>query len=104
METYKEFMGSIIENDAEEEWIELENFKKDSEDDFKYEELKREVRRKYRAIKKQVMRRYLEGEDPDFMVIINGKIYGNPGGNLDDKIRKRGYRNSGSSDSGADII
>jgi len=46
------------------------------------------------------MRKYLEEEDPDYMVIINNKIYGNPGG----KIRKRRYRSSGFSDSGADII
>src|SRR6266536_3125915 len=104
LETYEEFMGSITENDAEEEWIELENSEEDSEDDFEYEELKREIRRKYRVIEKQVMRRYLEGEDPDFVAIINGKIYRNPRGNLGGKTRKRGRRNSGFSDSGADII
>ncbi len=52
LETYKEFMGSIIENDAKEKWIGLENFKEDSEDDFEYKELKRQVRRKYRVIEK----------------------------------------------------
>ena len=46
------------------------------------------------------MRRYLEGEDPDYVVIIDGKIYGNPGG----KIRKRRRRSSGSSDSNTDTI
>jgi len=50
------------------------------------------------------MRKYLKGEDPDFVAIINSKIYGNPGGNLGGKIRKRGRRNSESSDSGADVI
>ncbi len=50
------------------------------------------------------MRRYLKGKDPDFVAIINDKIYGNPGGNLGGKIRKRRRRNSGSSDSGADIM
>ncbi len=34
-------MGNTTESDIEEEWTELENFKKDSEDDFKYEKLKR---------------------------------------------------------------
>ena len=97
-------MGSITENDAEEEWIGLKNFKKDSEDNFKYEKLKRQIRRKYRVTKKQTMRRYLKREDPDYITIINNKIYRNPEGNLDNKIRKRGRRNSGSSDSGADII
>jgi len=52
LETYKEFMGSIIENDAKEKWIGLENFKEDSEDDFEYKELKRQVSRKYRVIEK----------------------------------------------------
>jgi len=46
------------------------------------------------------MRRYLEREDPDYVVIINNKIYRNPGG----KIRKKKYRSSGSSDSGTDVI
>ncbi len=46
------------------------------------------------------MRRYLEGEDPDYVVIIDGKIYGNLGG----KTKKRRCRSSGSSDSGTDII
>ena len=104
LETYEEFIGSITENNTEEEWTGLENFEEDFEDNFKYEELKREVRRKYRAIEKQVMRRYLKGKDPDFVAIINSKIYRNPGGNLDGKTRKRGRRNSGSSDSGANII
>ncbi len=97
-------MGSIIENDAEEEQTESENFEENSEDDFKYEELKREVRRKYRAVEKQIIRRYFEGEDPDFVAIIDGKIYRNPGGNLGDKTKKKGRRNSESSDSGANIM
>jgi len=46
------------------------------------------------------MRRYLKGEDLDYVVIINSKIYGNLGG----KIRKRRRRSSGFNDSGADII
>src|SRR6266498_4772698 len=46
------------------------------------------------------MRRYLEGEDPDYVVIIDGKIYRNPGG----KIRKRRCRSFGFSDSGADVM
>ena len=50
------------------------------------------------------MRRYFEGEDPDFVAIINSKIYGNPGGNLGGKTRKRGRRNSGFSDSGTNTI
>ncbi len=50
------------------------------------------------------MRKYLKGEDPDFVAIINSKIYGNPGGNLDGKIRKRGRKNSGFSDSDTNII
>jgi len=50
------------------------------------------------------MRRYLKGEDPDYVIIINGKIYGNPGDNLDGKIRKRGRRSSRFSDSGADVM
>ena len=100
LETYEERIRNITESDAEREWIELENSKKDSEDNFKYEELKRQIRRKYRAIEKQVMRRYLKGDDPDYIIIINGKIYRNLGG----KIRKRRCRSSGSSDSSADII
>ncbi len=50
------------------------------------------------------MRRYLEEKNPDFMIIINNKIYGNPRGNLGGKIRKRGRRNSGFNDSSTDII
>ena len=46
------------------------------------------------------MRRYLEGEDPDYVAIIDGKIYGN----LESKIRKRRRRSSGFSDSGADVM
>ena len=34
-------MRNITESDVKKEWIKLENFKEDSEDDFKYEELKR---------------------------------------------------------------
>ena len=97
-------MGNIIENDAEEEQIESENSKKNSENDFKYEKLKKEIRRKYRAAEKQAMRRYFEKEDPDFVVIINDKIYRNPGGNLGGKIRKRGRRNSGFSDLSTNIM
>ncbi len=93
-------MRNITESDVEGEWTGLENFKKDSENDFKYEELKRQVRRKYRAVEKQVIRRYLKGEDLDYIVIINSKIYGNPGG----KIRKRRRRSFEFSDSGADVI
>ena len=93
-------MRNTTKSDIEGEQTELENSKKDSEDDFKYEKLKRQIRRKYRVIEKQVMRRYLEGEEPDDVVIINNKIYGNSGG----KIRKRRRRSSGSSDSGVDTI
>jgi len=46
------------------------------------------------------MRRYFEGEDPDYVAIIDGKIYGNSG----DKIRKRRCRSFGFSDSGADVM
>ncbi len=46
------------------------------------------------------MRRYLKEKNPDYMIIINSKIYGNPGG----KIRRKKRRSSGSSDSGANII
>ena len=46
------------------------------------------------------MRRYLEGEDSDYVAIIDGKIYGN----LEGKIRKRRRRNSGFSDSGTNVI
>ena len=84
-------MRNTTKNDIKEEWIGLENSEEDFEDNFKYEELKRQVRRKYRATKKQIMRRYLEGEDPDYMVIIG-------------KIRKRRRRSSGFSNSGANII
>ena len=45
-------MKNTTENNVEGEWIGLENSEKDSEDDFEYEELKRQVRRKYRATKK----------------------------------------------------
>jgi len=34
-------MRNITENEVEGEWIGLENFEEDSEDDFEYEELKR---------------------------------------------------------------
>ena len=50
------------------------------------------------------MRKYLEEKNPDFITIINSKIYRNSGGNLGGKIRKRRRRSSGFSDSGADII
>ncbi len=93
-------MKNTTENNVEGEWIRSENSKKDSENDFKYEKLKKQIRRKYRAVEKQIMRRYLKEKDPDYMTIINNKIYGNPG----DKIRKRRRKSSGSSDSGADII
>ena len=36
------------------------------------------------------MRRYLKGEDPDYMAIIDNKTYKNPGGNLSSKIKKKG--------------
>ncbi len=52
LEMYKKFMRNTTESDVEEEQIELENSEKDFEDDFKYEELKRQIRRKYRVIKK----------------------------------------------------
>ena len=45
-------MRNTTESDTEKEQIELENSEKDSEDNFKYEELKRQVRRKYRATEK----------------------------------------------------
>ncbi len=93
-------MRNTTENDTKKKQIELENSKEDSEDDFEYEKLKRQVRRKYRAAEKQVMGRYLKEEDPDYVVIIDGKIYRNLGG----KIRKRRCRSSGFSDSGADIM
>ncbi len=93
-------MRNTTENDTEGEWTGSENSEEDSEDDFEYEKLKRQVRRKHRVTEKQVMRRYLEGEDPDYIAIINGKIYGNLGG----KIRKRRCRSFGFSDSGADVI
>ncbi len=97
---YEKRIRNITESNIEEEQIKSENSKEDSEDNFKYEELKRQICRKYRAIEKQVMRRYLKGEDPDYIIIINDKIYRNPGG----KTRKRRCRSSGSSDSGTDII
>ncbi len=100
MKTHEKRMRNTTESNIEGEQTGLKNSKEDSEDNFKYEELKRQVRRKYRVIKKQVMRRYLKREDPDYIVIINGKIYRNLGG----KIRKRRCRSSGSSDSSADII
>ncbi len=81
-------MRNTTESDAEEEQIESENSKKDFEDNFKYEELKRQIYRKYRATEKQAIRIYLEGEDPDYIAIINNKTYGNPGG----KTRKRRRR------------
>ena len=93
-------MRNTTENNVEGKWTGLENFEKDSEDNFKYEELKRQVRRKYRVIKKQIMRRYLEEKDSDYVIIINNKTYGNPGG----KIRKRKHKSSESSDSGANIM
>ncbi len=93
-------MRNTTENNIEGEWTGSKNSEEDSEDDFEYEELKRQIRRKYHAIEKQIIRRYLEGEDPDYVIIIDGKIYGNPGG----KIRKRRRRSSGSSDSGVNII
>ncbi len=93
-------MRNITESDTEEEWIELENFEEDSEDNFKYEELKKQIRRKYRAIEKQTMRKYLKGKDSDYMIIINSKIYGN----LEGKIRKRRRKSSEFSDSGANVI
>ncbi len=46
------------------------------------------------------MGRYFKGEDPDYMIIINNKIYKNPEG----KIRKRRRKSSGSSDLGTDTI
>ncbi len=46
------------------------------------------------------MRKYFEKKDPDYIAIINGKIYENP----KSKTRKRRRRSFGFSDSGADII
>ncbi len=46
------------------------------------------------------MRRYLEEKDTDYIIIINSKIFKNSEG----KNRKRRCRNSGFSDSGADIM
>ena len=93
-------MRNTTKSDIKKEWIGLENSEKNSEDDFEYEELKKQIRRKYRAIKKQAMRRYLKEEDPDYVVIINSKTYKN----LEGKIRKRRCRSSESNDSGADVI
>ncbi len=93
-------MRNITESDVEGEWIELENFEEDFEDDFEYEELKRQIRRKYRVAEKQIMRRYLKKKNPDYVAIINGKIYGN----LKGKIRKRRCRSSGSNNSNANVM
>jgi len=41
LKTHKKLIGSITENNTEKEWIKSENSEKDSEDNFKYEELKR---------------------------------------------------------------
>ncbi len=38
---YEEFIRNTTESDTEEKQTELENFKKDSEDDFEYEKLKK---------------------------------------------------------------
>ncbi len=43
-------MRNTTESDIKGEQIELENSEKDSENNFKYEKLKRQIRRKYRAI------------------------------------------------------
>ena len=93
-------MRNTTESDVEGEWIGLENSKKNSEDDFEYEKLKRQVRRKHRVTKKQVMRKYFEKKDPDYIAIINDKTYRNP----EDKTRKKRRKSSGSSDSGTDTI
>ena len=45
-------MRNITKSDVEEKWTGSENFKEDSEDNFKYEKLKKQIRRKYRAIEK----------------------------------------------------
>ena len=45
-------MRNTTKSNIKKEQTELENSKKDSEDNFKYEELKREVRRKHRVTKK----------------------------------------------------
>ncbi len=97
-------MRNTTESNTEEEQIELKNSEKDSENNFKYEELKRQIRRKHRAIEKQVIRRYLKEEDPNYIIIIDDKTYGNPRNNLGGKIRKRGRRSFEFSDSGADIM
>ncbi len=93
-------MRNTTKSNIKKEQTELENSKKDFEDNFKYEELKRQIRRKHHAIKKQIIRRYLKEEDPDYIIIINNKTYGNPGG----KIRKKRRRSSGSSDSNTNTI
>ncbi len=93
-------MRNTTESDIKRKQTGSENSKENSENDFEYEELKRQVRRKYRAIEKQIIRRYLKEEDPDYVAIINNKIYGNSGG----KIRKRRRRSSEFNDSGANII
>ena len=80
-------MRNTTENDIEGEWTELENSKEDFEDDFEYEELKRQVRRKYRATKKQTIRRYLK-KNPDYVAIINNKTYRNLGGKTKKKTQK----------------
>ncbi len=49
---HKEFMRNTTESDVEEEQIKLKNSEEDSEDDFKYEELKRQIRRKHRVVEK----------------------------------------------------
>ena len=93
-------MRNITKSNIKGEWIKLKNSKKNSENNFKYKKLKRQVYRKHRATEKQTIRKYLEEEDPDYVVIINSKIYEN----LEGKIRKKRRRSSGSSDSGMDII
>ncbi len=46
------------------------------------------------------MRKYLKEKNPDYIIIINSKTYKN----LKGKIRGKKYKNSESSDSGANTI
>jgi hypothetical protein len=60
----------------------------DIDTDEEFEELKRQAARKQRAEEKQALRRYLKGDDPNLLITIEGRQYGNPE-NLNKRKRKQ---------------
>jgi hypothetical protein len=71
----------------------------DIDSDEEFEELKRQAARKQRAEEKQALRRYLKGDDPNLLITIQGKQYGNPESLNKRKRKQKATSNDDASDS-----